>query len=108
MTQILNTNVASLLVQRNLSQSQEAINISQWDRLSSGLRINSARDDAAGLAVSNALTSQIRGLNQAIRNANDGVSLSQVAEGAIQESTSILQRMREIAVQSSNGTYTIF
>ena len=106
MTQILNTNVASLLVQRNLSQSQEAINISM-DRLSSGLRINSARDDAAGLAVSNALTSQIRGLNQAIRNANDGVSLSQVAEGAIQEATSILQRMREIAVQSSNGTSTI-
>ena len=106
MTQILNTNIASLLVQRNLSQSQEAINLSM-ERLSSGLRINSARDDAAGLAVSNALTSQIRGLNQAIRNANDGVSLSQVAEGAIQEATSILQRMREIAVQSSNGTSTI-
>lgn len=106
MTQILNTNIASLLVQRNLSQSQESINISM-DRLSSGLRINSARDDAAGLAISNALTSQVRGLNQAIRNANDGVSLAQVAEGALQETTTILQRMREIAVQSSNGTNTI-
>ena len=84
MPQIINTNVASLQAQRNLNQSQDSLNIS-LNRLSSGLRINSARDDAAGLAISNTFTSQIRGLNQAIRNANDGISLSQVAEGALQE-----------------------
>jgi flagellin len=75
-------------------------------RLSSGLRINSAKDDAAGLAISDRMTSQIRGLNQAVRNANDGISLAQTAEGALQETTNLLQRMRELAVQSSNGTNT--
>ena len=75
-------------------------------RLSSGLRINSAKDDAAGLAISDRMTSQIRGLNQAARNANDGISLAQTAEGALQESTSLLQRMRELSVQSANDTNT--
>ena len=82
MPQIINTNIASLQAQRNLDQSQESLNTS-LNRLSSGKRINSARDDAAGLSISNTFTSQIRGLNQAIRNANDGISLSQVAEGAL-------------------------
>lgn len=103
MPQIINTNISSLTAQRNLNSSQEALNVS-LNRLSSGLRINSARDDAAGLAISNAFTSQVRGLNQAIRNANDGISLAQVAEGALQESTNILQRIRELAIQSANGT----
>ena len=99
----INTNVASLNAQRNLGKSQGALNNSM-QRLSSGLRINSAKDDAAGLAISDRMTSQIRGLNQAVRNSNDGISLSQTAEGALQESTNILQRMRELAVQSANDT----
>ena len=99
----INTNVASLNAQRNLGTSQANLNKSM-ERLSSGLRINSAKDDAAGLAISDRMTSQIRGLNQASRNANDGISLSQTAEGALQESTNILQRIREIAVQSANDT----
>ena len=99
----INTNVASLNAQRNLGKSQGALNKSM-QRLSSGLRINSAKDDAAGLAISDRMTSQIRGLNQAARNANDGISLAQTAEGALQESTNILQRMRELAVQSANDT----
>ena len=99
----INTNVASLNAQRNLGTSQGALNKSM-QRLSSGLRINSAKDDAAGLAISDRMTSQIRGLNQASRNANDGISLAQTAEGALQESTNILQRMRELAVQSANDT----
>ena len=99
----INTNVASLNAQRNLGSSQSALNKSM-QRLSSGLRINSAKDDAAGLAISDRMTSQIRGLNQAVRNANDGISLAQTAEGALQETTNILQRMRELAVQSSNDT----
>lgn len=99
----INTNVASLNAQRNLGQTQGTLNRS-LQRLSSGLRINSARDDAAGLAISDRMTSQIRGLNQAIRNANDGISLSQTAEGALQESTNILQRMRELAIQAANDT----
>lgn len=103
MPQIINTNISSLTAQRNLNSSQEALNVS-LNRLSSGLRINSARDDAAGLAISNAFTSQVRGLNQAIRNANDGISLAQVAEGALAESTNILQRIRELSIQSANGT----
>ncbi len=103
MTQIINTNVASLTAQRNLNASQNSLNVS-LQRLSSGLRINSARDDAAGLAISNAFTSQVRGLNQAIRNSNDGISLAQVAEGALGESTNILQRIRELSIQSANGT----
>lgn len=99
----INTNVMSLNAQRNLGQSQSALSKSM-QRLSSGLRINSAKDDAAGLAISDRMTAQIRGLNQASRNANDGISLAQTAEGALQESTNILQRMRELAVQSANDT----
>lgn len=99
----INTNVASLNAQRNLGASQTNLNKSM-QRLSSGLRINSAKDDAAGLAISDRMTSQIRGLNQAARNANDGISLAQTAEGALQESTNLLQRMRELAVQSANDT----
>jgi flagellin len=95
----------SLNAQRNLGKSQGMLNKSM-ERLSSGLRINSAKDDAAGLAISDRMTSQIRGLNQASRNANDGISLAQTAEGAMQESTNILQRMRELAVQSSNDSNT--
>lgn len=102
---VINTNVASLNAQRNLSKSQGDLNTSM-QRLSSGLRINSAKDDAAGLAISDRMTSQIRGLNQAARNANDGISMAQTAEGALQESTNLLQRMREIAVQSANDTNT--
>lgn len=103
MPQIINTNVASLNSQRNLNRSQGDLSIS-LQRLSSGLRINSAKDDAAGLAISERFTTQIRGLNQARRNANDGISLSQVAEGALQSSSEILQRIRELAVQSANAT----
>ena len=99
----INTNVASLNAQRNLGKSQNDLSRSM-ERLSSGLRINSAKDDAAGLAISDRMTSQIRGLNQAARNANDGISLAQTAEGAMQETTNILQRMRELAIQSANDT----
>ena len=102
----INTNVASLNAQRNLGTSQSALNKSM-QRLSSGLRINSAKDDAAGLAISNRMSSQIRGLNQASRNANDGISLAQTAEGAMQESTNILQRMRELSVQSANASNSV-
>jgi flagellin len=93
----------SLNSQRNLNRSQEDLQVS-LQRLSSGLRINSAKDDAAGLAISERFTSQIRGLNQAVRNANDGISLAQTAEGALAESGNILQRIRELAVQSANAT----
>ncbi|OPL15676.1 MAG: hypothetical protein AVO38_09865 [delta proteobacterium ML8_D] len=103
MAMSINTNIAALNAQRNLGKTQGMLNRS-LARLSSGLRINSAKDDAAGLAIANRMTAQIRGLNQAVRNANDGISLSQTAEGALQESTSILQRMRELAVQSANDT----
>ncbi len=103
MPQIINSNVASLNAQRNLNTSQTALNTS-LTRLSSGLRINSAKDDAAGLAISERMTSQIRGLNQAVRNANDGISLSQTAEGALGEIGNNLQRIRELAVQSANAT----
>ncbi|WBS01756.1 flagellin [Pseudoduganella sp. SL102] len=99
----INTNVASLNSQRNLSQSQSALSTS-LQRLSSGLRINSAKDDAAGLAISDRMNSQIRGMTQATRNANDGVSMTQTAEGALSSSGDILQRIRELAVQSSNST----
>ena len=99
----INTNIASLNAQRNLGRTQGMLNKS-LQRLSSGLRINSAKDDAAGLAISARMTSQVRGLNQAVRNANDGISLAQTAEGALQESGNILQRMRELAVQSANDT----
>jgi flagellin len=101
----INTNVASLNAQRNLGASQGALGTAM-QRLSSGLRINSAKDDAAGLGISDRMTAQIRGLNQAVRNANDGISLAQTAEGALQETTNILQRMRELAVQSANDTNT--
>ena len=97
------TNTASLNAQRNLTKSGEGLATSM-QRLSSGMRINSAKDDAAGLQISNRLTSQINGLGVAQRNANDGISMAQTAEGAMQESTSILQRMRELALQSSNGS----
>ena len=99
----INTNVASLSAQNQLNKSQELSN-QALERLSSGLRINSAKDDAAGLAISERFTSQIKGLNQAIRNANDGISLAQTAEGALGESGNILQRIRELAVQSANAT----
>ena len=103
MPQVINTNIMSLNSQRNLNSSQEALQTS-LQRLSSGLRINSAKDDAAGLAISERFTSQIRGLDQAVRNANDGISLAQTAEGALAESGNILQRIRELAVQSANAT----
>lgn len=103
MPQIINTNIASLNAQRNLNTSQMAQSTA-IQRLSSGLRINSAKDDAAGLAISDRMTSQIRGLTQAARNANDGVSLAQTAEGALSQTSSLLQRMRELSIQSANAT----
>jgi flagellin len=103
MPQIINSNIPSLNSQRNLNRSQSDLAIS-LQRLSSGLRINSAKDDAAGLAIAERMTTQVRGLDQARRNANDGISLSQVAEGALQSSADILQRMRELAIQSANAT----
>ncbi len=103
MSQIINTNTASLNAQRNLSTSQSNLSTA-LQRLSSGLRINSAKDDAAGLAISDRMTSQIRGLDQARRNANDGISLSQTAEGALAQTGEILQRIRELAIQSANAT----
>jgi len=93
----------SLTAQRNLNQSQGALAVSM-QRLSSGLRVNSAKDDAAGLAIAERMNTQVRGMNVAIRNANDGISLSQTAEGGLQEVSNMLQRMRELAVQSANGT----
>ncbi|WP_028454382.1 flagellin N-terminal helical domain-containing protein [Chitinilyticum litopenaei] len=101
--QVINTNVPSLNSQRNLNNSQTSLNTS-LQRLSSGLRINSAKDDAAGLAISQRFTSQIRGMDQASRNANDGVSLSQTAEGALSQMGDMLQRIRELSVQSGNAT----
>lgn len=104
MTQVINTNVMSLNAQRNLSTTSASM-ATTVQRLSSGLRINSARDDAAGLAISQRMTAQIRGMEQAIRNANDGISLAQTAEGALGEIANNLQRIRELAVQAANGTY---
>jgi len=103
MSSVINTNVASLNAQRNLSASQNSLNTS-IQRLSSGMRINSAKDDAAGLAISDRMNSQIKGMNQAVRNANDGVSMAQTAEGALSSSGDMLQRIRELAVQSSNAS----
>jgi flagellin len=103
MASVINTNIASLNSQRNLSTSQSALSTS-LQRLSSGMRINSAKDDAAGLSISDRMTSQINGMTQATRNANDGVSLAQTAEGALSSSGDILQRIRQLAVQSSNAT----
>jgi flagellin len=103
MAQNINTNINSLTAQRNLNMSQSSLQTSM-QRLSSGLRINSAKDDAAGLAIADRMSSQIRGLNQATRNANDAISLAQTAEGALGSISDNLQRMRELAVQAANGT----
>lgn len=105
MPQIINSNIPSLTAQRNLNSSQASLTTS-LERLSSGLRINSAKDDAAGLSISERMTSQVRGLNQAARNANDGISMSQTAEGALSAMGNNLQRIRELAVQASNATNT--
>jgi len=99
----VNTNVTSMKAQNNLNGANNGLKTSM-ERLSSGLRINSAKDDAAGLQISNRLTSQINGLGVATRNANDGISMAQTAEGAMQESTNILQRMRDLSLQSANGS----
>ena len=99
----VNTNIASLTAQRNLTGSQNMLSTS-LERLSSGLRINSAKDDAAGLAISERFSAQIRGLNQGVRNANDGISLVQTAEGALGEVTNNLQRIRELAIQANNAS----
>ena len=103
MSMSVNTNVTSLNAQRNLSTSQSQL-ATAMQRLSSGLRVNSAKDDAAGLAISERMSAQVRGMNVAVRNANDGISLAQTAEGALGKVGDSLQRMRELAVQSRNGT----
>lgn len=103
MAQTINTNVMSLTAQRNLTRSQNTMATSM-ERLSSGLRVNSAKDDAAGLAIAERMNTQVRGMNVAMRNANDGISLAQTAEGGLNEVGNMLQRMRELAVQSANGT----
>ena len=99
----INTNIASLNAQRNLNMSQGSLATSM-QRLSSGLRVNSAKDDAAGLAIAERMNAQTRGMNVAIRNANDGISMSQTAEGALSQVSNSLQRMRELAVQARNAT----
>ncbi|MEO5378479.1 MAG: flagellin FliC, partial [Magnetococcus sp. DMHC-6] len=101
----ITTNVSSINAQRNLLKSTNALSVT-FQRLSSGLRINSAKDDAAGLSITTRMNAQIRGNNQAIRNANDAISLVQVAEGALDETTNALQRIRELSVQAANGTLT--
>ncbi len=103
MAATINTNVNSLNAQRNLSMSQGA-QATSMQRLSSGLRINSAKDDAAGLAIADRMNAQIKGINVAVRNANDGISLAQTAEGALSTVTDVLQRMRELTVQAQNGS----
>jgi len=103
MAQTINTNVLALTAQRNLSRSQSTM-ATAMQRLSSGLRVNSAKDDAAGLAIAERMNTQVRGMNVAIRNANDGISMAQTAEGGLNEVSNMLQRMRELAVQSANGT----
>ncbi len=103
MPQTINTNLVSLNAQRNLATSQNSLSTSM-QRLSSGLRVNSAKDDAAGLAIAERMNTQTRGMNVAIRNANDGISMAQVGEGALGKVGDIFQRMRELAVQASNGT----
>ena len=100
---VVNTNVKSLVAQDSLMKSGRSLSTSM-ERLSTGKRINSAKDDAAGLSISNRMDSQIRGLTMAVKNANDGISLMQTAEGALDEVTNSLQRMRELAVQAVNGT----
>jgi len=99
----INTNIASLTAQRAMLNSNSALETS-YERLSTGKRINSASDDAAGLAIGKDLESRVSGLNQAVRNVNDGISMVQIAEGALDEVTSILQRMRDLAVQAENGS----
>ena len=101
----VNSNVGSLNAQRQLSKSSNALDTS-FQRLSSGMRINSAKDDAAGMQISNRLSSQVNGLNQGNRNANDGISLAQTAEGALDEVTSMFQRVRTLAQQATNGSNT--
>src|SRR5436190_4155535 len=103
MSMTINTNVASLNAQRNLASSQSSLATSM-QRLSSGLRVNSAKDDAAGLAIAERMNAQVRGMNVAIRNANDGISLAQTAEGALSKVGDALQRMRELAIQARNAT----
>ncbi|MDT8999341.1 flagellin [Paucibacter sp. APW11] len=103
MPQTINTNIASLNAQRNLNTSQGMLGVSM-QRLSSGMRVNSAKDDAAGLAIAERMNTQVRGMNVAIRNANDGISLAQTAEGSLGKVGDMLQRMRELAVQAANGT----
>ena len=103
MASVINTNVSSLTAQRNLTNSQSALSTSM-QRLSSGLRINSAKDDAAGLAIAERMNAQVRGMNVAVRNANDGISMAQTAEGALSKVGDALQRMRELAVQARNAT----
>ncbi len=103
MAQTINTNVPSLTAQRNLNSTQHATQTA-LERLSSGLRVNSAKDDAAGLGIAERMDAQTRGMTVAVRNANDGISLAQVAEGGLSEVGNLLQRMRELAVQSANGT----
>ncbi|MBL8347914.1 MAG: flagellin FliC [Rubrivivax sp.] len=105
MPQSINTNLVSLNAQRNLSSSQNSLAVSM-QRLSSGLRVNSAKDDAAGLAIAERMQTKVRGMNVAIRNANDAISMSQTAEGALGKVGDMLQRMRELAVQAANGTNT--
>ncbi|MBI5721649.1 MAG: flagellin FliC [Burkholderiales bacterium] len=105
MPQSINTNLVSLNAQRNLSSNQSSLAISM-QRLSSGLRVNSAKDDAAGLAIAERMQTKVRGMNVAIRNANDAISMSQTAEGALGKVGDMLQRMRELAVQAANGTNT--
>jgi len=100
---VINTNMKSLIAQNALKVNSRAMS-NAMEQLSTGKRINSAKDDAAGLAISESMTSQIRGLNMAVRNANDGISLAQTAEGAMVEISNMVQRMRELAVQASNGT----
>ena len=101
----INTNVSALNAQAALAKNSRAMS-SAMEQLSTGSRINSAKDDAAGMAIGTSMTSQIRGLNQAVRNLNDGVNLLQTAEGALNETTNMLQRMRELAVQAASGTYS--
>ena len=103
MTSMINTNISSMVAQRSLFNSENALAVSMA-RLTSGLRVNSAKDDAAGLSIAERMTSQVRGMNVAVRNSNDGISLAQTAEGALGKSGELLQRMRELAIQSANAT----
>ena len=103
---VINTNVSALYAQNALKTNSRAMGTAM-EQLSTGSRINSAKDDAAGLAIGQNMTSQVRGLNQALRNLNDGINMMQTAEGALVETSNMLQRMRELAVQSMNGTYSV-